>query len=158
MAGARRIRPARAADLRALAVIFHAAIHAEPSPYTRRQRRAWAPSVPAAPDWELRLAAQEVRVAEESGGITGFMTLGPGGYVDLAFILPEARGRGVFRDLLRAIEAAARAAGETELVTDASLAAEAPFAACGFTTVLREEVRRRGVALQRARMRKPLTS
>jgi putative acetyltransferase len=116
--------------------------------------------MPHPPDPEgfaARLAPQHVVLAEEAGRFLGFMTLESGGYLDLAYILPGARGRGLFRALCDAIETEARARGALRLATHASLMAEPAFRAMGFAVMHRETVDLGGQSLARARMEKELT-
>ncbi|MFV0383713.1 GNAT family N-acetyltransferase [Paracoccus sp. (in: a-proteobacteria)] len=142
------------ADLPLLGEVAHDAVHNGAGPYSQAQRAAWLPDVP---DWAARLADQSVALAEQGDRIAGFMTLlYPEGYVDLAFIRPDTRGRGMFRALCTLIETRALEIGIACLHTHASLMAEGPFAACGFELVARESVERNGQSLQRAEMRKLL--
>ncbi|MGO4852573.1 GNAT family N-acetyltransferase [Phaeovulum sp. W22_SRMD_FR3] len=150
------LRRAVAADADGLAQVMFRAIHAAPSPYTKAERAAWLPQPHAGPDWAARLAAQTVVVAQGRAGILGFLSLDTEGYVDLAFILPEARGSGLFRALHSQIEAEAWAAGLPRLYTHASLMAEPAFRACGYRLLEREGVARGDQVLRRALMEKPL--
>lgn len=149
------IRTATPADFDVLGQIMFEAIHDGDSPYTAAQRRAWLPAPPGGAGWSGKLAAQIVVLSEDNAP-TGFMTLEPGGYLDLAFIHPEARGRGLFRALCQRIEAEARALGLSRLTTHASLLAQRPFAAMGFSVVHHEQVPRGDEWLARAEMTKTL--
>lgn len=146
------IRWANPAEYDALGRVMYDAIRQGRSPYTPAQRRAWLPAPNAGPGWAARLAAQRVAVAE---GLTGFMTLDDFGQIDLAFILPGARGKGLFRALLGALEFVATT---PRLTTHASLAAIGPFAAMGFSELRRESVVRAGETLGRALMEKQLNA
>jgi len=144
------------AEYDALGQLMFDAIHSEPSPYSEAERMAWRAEPYAGPDWHARLSAQHVLIAEEDGRPVGFLTLTPGGYVDLGYLLPEARGRGWFRNLYAALEGIARETGETRLLTHASLAAEGPFKAVGFHVTERETVSIGDQSLRRAAMEKRL--
>ncbi|AUH32183.1 GNAT family N-acetyltransferase [Paracoccus tegillarcae] len=148
------IRWAEPGDSDALGKIMFDAIHRGDSPYSAQQRRAWLPEPYSGRAWSGRLARQRVVVAEEQGQLVGFMTMGDDGNIDLAFILPENRHHGLFRDLLDRIELAARDAGIDQLWTNASLMAEGPFKATGFVTDRTEHVERDGQKLTRFRMHK----
>lgn len=148
------IRWAVPADSDALGQIMFDAIHQGDSPYSADQRRGWLPVPNAGQGWSARLARQRVAVAEQDGRPVGFMTLADDGCIDLAFILPQYRQRGLFRDLLNWIEAAAREAGIDQLWTHASLMAEGPFRATGFVNDQTESVERGGQWLTRFRMHK----
>ncbi len=95
-------------------------------------------------------------MAEVEGAVVGFMSIEPGGYIDLAFIRPEHWGRGLFRQMFDLVEAHARGAGEARLWTHASLTAQPAFRAMGFSTIHHETVARNGESLQRAKMEKTL--
>lgn len=138
-----------------LGQIMYAAIHADPSPYTPAQRQAWCGQAPNSAAWQTRLAQQEVFVAERQAGPVGFMTLARP-EIDLAFVLPGARGQGVFRGLYDASEHCARMQKITRLTTYASLMAQPAFARMGFVILHQEEVPRGSQVLSRALMAKDL--
>lgn len=112
--------------------------------------------MPVPPNFTDRLAVQRVAVAERDDRIAGLMTLRDDGYVDLAFIRPEARGQHLFSRLHDLIEQDARLRGMACLHCHASLMAEGPFLRCGYEVLSRERVRRGDQLLDRAEMRKTL--
>lgn len=134
------------------------AIHADPSPYSERERAAWRAVPYAGADWHKRLAQKYVLIAESGTRAVGFLTVEPGGYIDLGYILPDARGCGWFRKLFERIEAKAQDMEEARLHTHASLAAEGPFKAVGFQVTKREIVPLNGQSLRRAAMEKRLVN
>ena len=150
-----RLRRATPADFDALGIVMFRAIHEGPSPYSRAQRNAWLVAPNCGNDWAQRLAAQHV-VLGEGDKITGFMTLTDRGYIDLAYILPDARGQGLFARLLGGIEAEAQRRNLTRLTTHASLMAQPAFARHGFAIDHHETVKRNGQSLARAAMSKTL--
>lgn len=108
--------------------------------------------------WEDRLAAADTVVAVKGGAAVGFMSLDPTrGYLDLAFVLPEAMGQGVAAALYAVLEGRARALGLACLTTEASHLAEPFFARHGWRVVRRQRVERHGVMLSNALMEKALT-
>lgn len=141
-------------DLPHLGEVAFDAVRNGPGPYDQAQRAAW---FPAPPDWQDRLRDQHVAIARQGGTILGLIALRADGYVDLAFLRPDARGRGLFRDLFAMIEARARDLGLTVLTTHASLMAEGPFLAQGFVILQRERVERAGQWLDRTEMRRTLS-
>lgn len=147
------LREMIAGEQDALGRVMFRAVREGPSDYTEAQRRAWCAMPPAGEGWAAKLAAQEVRVVEALGAPVGFITR-DGAYVDLAFVLPEWQGRGVFAMLYDRTEADARAAGLRRLWVHASLMAQPAFAAKGFAVVRHETVARRGETLDRAEMEK----
>ncbi|WP_299925837.1 GNAT family N-acetyltransferase [uncultured Pelagimonas sp.] len=146
-------RWATAEDYEILGEIMFAAIHAEPSPYTPAQRLAWCPKPPSGADWMAKLASQQVAVVEIDQKLVGMMTLEETGYLDLAFLLPQARGQGHLAKLFEMIKDRVRDYKLDKITTHASLAAQSPFTALGFHTLHRESVQRNGETLQRAEMR-----
>jgi putative acetyltransferase len=151
------LRWAVADDFAALGEVMFAAVRQGQSPYSEAQRAAWTPAPRSGPAWQERLAAQQIVVAEADGRIVGFMSLAAGGYVDFAYIRPEARGAGLFRRLYECIEVRAQQVGVSRLWAHASLMAEPAFAAMGFRVIQRESVDLSGQQLSRATMEKRLT-
>ena len=66
------------------------------------------------------------------------------GWLDFAYVAPEAMGQGVAETLYAVLEGRARAAGLTRLETEASLLAERFFARRGWRIEKRQEVERNG--------------
>lgn len=115
------IRPYRATDRAATALVYYRAIHeGTTTHYNAAQRAAWAPRATpdsAKPD---KLLDQWAWVADEGGKITGFMSLCPDGLLDMAFVLPEAMGTGLATALYTALLTRARAARLPRLTVEAS--------------------------------------
>jgi putative acetyltransferase len=124
------------------------------SRYSEQQRAAWVPVRRSGEEWAARLQRQDIVVAEQDGKAVGFVSLAEGGYVDFAYIRPEARHTGLFRQLLSQIVERAIAKGEPLLWTHASLMAEPAFANLGFTIRKRERVHIGDEALDRCEMEK----
>ncbi|MEL6619547.1 MAG: GNAT family N-acetyltransferase [Pseudomonadota bacterium] len=148
-----QIRNMRKGEADALGRVMWDAIHRGAGTYTPAQRVAWCPAPPAGAAWAARLMEQRVWVADR-GGPVGFVTLAPGGYVDLAFVIAAVQGQGVFARLLDAVEAAA---DTPRLWTHASLSARPAFAARGFHVIRHETVARGAEMLDRAEMEKMRT-
>ncbi|MEO9652218.1 MAG: GNAT family N-acetyltransferase [Roseobacter sp.] len=147
-----QIRRATKEDTDALAQIFYKSVREGPSLYTQAQRVAWMPAVPQHARFATRLAPMWVYVAAENGRVFGFMGTEPSGYIDLAFILPQYRGKGAFRLLFEATRTQAIACALGRLWTHASLTAQPAFKAMGFSVIQHETVERTGEMLQRAEM------
>ncbi len=143
-------------DHDALADVLFDAVRRGPSLYTERQRAAWAPSPRRGDAWAARLDGQAIAIARNAGGIAGFISLAADGYVDFAYIRPEAQGTGLFRRLFTQVERLARERGEPRLWVHASLMAQPAFAAMGFTVVEHETVEIAGERLERVTMEKVL--
>jgi putative acetyltransferase len=86
------------------------------------------------------------------------MSIERGGYIDFAFIRPEAQGSGLFRRLFDMVQERARAADEPRLWVHASLMAQPAFAAVGFSVVEHQIVQIGDQDFQRAMMEKPLVT
>ena len=151
------VRKAVAADADVLGLIMFDAIRSGPSAYTDAQRTAWQEHPNVGTDWAARLARQQVWIAIVQGSAVGFLSLGDGGYVDLAFVVARAQGKGVFSELFAALETQAIAAGLPRLWTHASLMAQPAFEARNFHVIRHETVERNGEVLARAEMEKTLT-
>ncbi len=144
-----------------LADIVFDAVRNGPSLYTEAQRAAWVPVRPSTgsgvgEEWAARLEGQVIAVARDETRFVGFMSLALEGYIDFAFIRPDAQGSGLFRRLFAMIEDKARSQNEPRLWTNASLMAQPAFAAVGFAVVERQLVEMGGESLERAVMEKDL--
>lgn len=151
-----QIRRGETSDHAALADIFHESVRDGATLYSDAQRIAWSPAQPEMADWSAKLGAQTVFVAEAGGKPVGFLTLMPDGEVDLAYIHPSHKSKGLFRRLYDPLEAQAREAGLKALTTHASLHAHPAFLAVGFEVTEEEHVARNGETFQRFAMRKVL--
>ncbi len=157
------IRQATVSDFNALGQIMFAAVREGESPYSASQREAWMPTARSGGVWNKRLSAQYVLFAETEGSPIGFMSLAPTdapneGYVDFAYILPEARGKGLFRKLYEQIKSEAISRQHSKLFTHASLMAAPAFAKMGFEYLEKEEVEIGGEMLPRFHMHKGISS
>lgn len=114
----RRYRPEdRAATA---GVFFRAVREGTAGRYSEAQRQDWAKS--PEPDWTTPdpREGQFTLVSEETGRITGFMAMTPEGYLDMAFVLPEAMGKGHAAALYDGLLAHARAIGVRRMTVRAS--------------------------------------
>ena len=154
----RQIKPtwATPTDHAELADVMFDAVRNGPSKYTPAQRAAWVPERRRGAEWESRLAAKDIAIGRDRIRILGFMTIEGGGYIDFAFIRPEAQGSGLFRRLFDMVQERARAAHEARLWVHASLMAQPAFAAVGFSITEHQVVQIGDQDLKRAYMEKPL--
>jgi putative acetyltransferase len=141
-----------------LADVMFDAVRNGPSKYTPAQRAAWVPERRRGAEWESRLAAKDIAIGRDRIRILGFMTIEGGGYIDFAFIRPEAQGSGLFRRLFVMVQERARAAHEARLWVHASLMAQPAFAAVGFSVVEHQIVQIGDQDFQRAMMEKPVVT
>lgn len=125
-------------------------------------RRDYSPSQLSA--WETGLLARleadgepgTTLLALDGQGVVAFGRLQPAAHLDLLFCRARGRGRGYAAAVLAALEGEARRLGAPRLSTAASLTARAFFERHGFRVEAEEQVLRRGLALRRFRMAKPL--
>ena len=151
------LRSAAPSDFDALGQLMFECVRVGDSPYTEAQRQAWVPEPRNGPEWTQRLGRQFIIIAEGETGPHGFMSLLEAeGYIDFAYVLPQARGQGLFRKLYQQIEQRAANAGAERLQVHASLMAEPAFGAMGFKIVTPEEVAIGDQHLKRFLMEKSL--
>ncbi len=151
------VRDYRPADAEALGAIYTRAVReGTRGHYDARQRRVWAEYWPGGGSWEDRLRGFRTWVAEADRAPVGFMSLGQGGHLELAFVLPDWMGRGVADALYDALEAEARARGLTRLDTEASHLARRFFLRRGWREIARKDKLHAGVILTNYRMEKRL--
>lgn len=149
----REIRRGRPDDLPALIDIFWRGVHEGAAPrYTEAERRAWLPHRPEPQVWSARIAGQTVFVSEEAGARTGFLTLTPDGYLDFAYVLPEARGDGTADALLAVLTNHAQVRGLTRVTTRASDMALSFFLRHGWGVIGPDPQTREGITLSSTRM------
>ena len=142
------ITRARIGEYRALDEVCWLAITRGATRYSVPTRFAWASKRRRGAAFGRKMARQTVFVARRSSGPVGLMSVRADGYIDLAFIVPMARGQGLFRRLFAAV----RRSHVGALHTHASLHAEPAFEAMGLRVSRREVVLRHGQRLQRAYM------
>lgn len=151
------LRAYHASDLTALVALFNTSVHELTAEhYDEAQRQAWAPAVVDMLEWQTRLSALELLIAEDRHVIAGFIGFSLAGYIGLLFTAPGYARQGVATALYAAAEQRLRAAGARELFTEASLVAQAFFAGQGFSVQQAQTVTRGAVILPRMLMRKPL--
>lgn len=151
------VRSYAAEDAEALGQVFYRAVREGANArYSDEQVVAWSPEPPSGGVWRDRLSAADTVLAEQDNAPLGFMTLDEKGYLDLAFVVPEAMGTGVSDAIYAVLEGRARARGIATLTTQASLLAEPFFARHGWQVTRRQEVEIRGVVLNNAWMEKHL--
>jgi putative acetyltransferase len=149
------LRPYAEADLGLLVALFTASVHTLGAPhYAPAQLDAWAPRPPDLAAWRQRLHAQHTLLAEDALGACGFISWRDDGCIDTLYTAPRSARRGVATRLVQAAEDALSAAGVTELLTEASLAAWPFFETRGFSVVAPQTVTRRGATFTRFLMRK----
>lgn len=152
-----QLRDCRPGDAAAVVALFRAAVReTAASHYDPAQRAAWAPDDLHAADWEPRLAAQHVVLADIDGALAGFIAWDDHGLVDLLFTAPAFGRRGIASRLYREAEARMRTAGVRTAHTYASHLSRPLFERHGWRLLRTEWVDLQGVTLERFEMHKPL--
>ncbi|SDZ10374.1 Acetyltransferase, GNAT family [Jannaschia faecimaris] len=155
----RQLRRGRSEDLPVLIEVFWRGVHEGAAPrYSDEQRQAWLPVRPEIEAFAAHLANQIVFAAEEGGIVTGFMTMTPEGYLDLAYVLPEARGTGTADALLAMIVNHAVARGLSALTTRASDMARPFFIRHGWQVLAAAPQIRAAVTIPATDMKLPLVA
>jgi putative acetyltransferase len=151
------IRPFRTEDATETARVFFESVHGGTrSRYDGVQRHAWAPRIPDTDTWLDRLRSQTVFVAEVNGAIAGFMAMKGDGCIDLAYVAPEAMGRGIGKELYDAVLADAVRKDLSRLYAEASHIARPFFERQGWSVVAPQTVQRGGVSIPNFMMEKRL--
>ncbi|MEM8632846.1 MAG: GNAT family N-acetyltransferase [Pseudomonadota bacterium] len=138
-----RIRPYHKDDADACGAVFAAAVETGAAGhYDAAQRRAWAARSAHEGFWPERLAKLTTVVATDmEKRIVGFASMrAEDGYLDLLFIDPGLRGRGLADELLRRLVDAALSLGLKRMTTHASLVARSFFARNGWQEDSRKTV------------------
>ncbi len=149
------LQPYREEDSPALAALFYETVHrVNIKDYTPAQVQAWAPAPPDPDAWHRSFAGHLVWVAWQAGEAVGFGDLNPEtGYLDRLYIRWDKQGLGIGSLLCDRLEQDCAAA---TVYTDASITAQPFFAHRGYRLIFRQQVERRGVLLENARMEKSL--
>lgn len=126
------IRHFRPSDAQATRDVFVAAVQiGAAGRYSAEELAEWMPDPAMPPDWGPWLDRHITLVAEE-GAIAGFMMLERSGYLNMAFVRPEAMGKGVADALYAGILAEARALHLPRLTVLASRYAQGFFTRHGW--------------------------
>ena len=152
------LREAGPADMAGLAALFYRAVQIGAAPaYSRAQRDVWAGKQPTETAWAARLDGLLTLLAEQDGAVVGFMSMRMGdGYLDLAFVEPDARGTGVAAMIYAELEERARLACLKRLFSHASHLAKPFLVGQGWRVIRPNAVERHGVTLDNWLMEKSL--
>ncbi len=147
------IRDGSAVDAETCHAVYRDAVHNGTAPlYSAEQAEAWAPTGEPA-DWlGTRLADGRTWVADLDGEAIGFLTATHAGHLDLFFVRPEWRRRGVSSELYDHMIVWARANRLSKMTTFASHLAKRFLERRGWAVVEMETAIRNGVALDRWKM------
>ena len=147
------LQPYREEDSAALAVLFYKTVRrVNIKDYTPAQVQAWAPAPPDPDVWHRSFAGHLAWVAWQAGEAVGFGDLDPEtGYLDRLYVRWDKQGLGIGSMLCDRLEQNCTAA---TVYTYASITAQPFFAHRGYQLIFRQQVERRGVLLENARMEK----
>lgn len=152
------IRPYAPTDRTACQTVFYRAVREGTADfYNKAQRDAWAPSKTPDPSQPDKLLDQWCWVAEAKNNILGFMSLTRNGYLDMAFVVPEARGKGVANALYATLMGHAKAEGLKTLTVNASHLARRFFSKQGWAVDYAEDHPSNGQIFERFHMSLDIT-
>lgn len=150
-----------AADAPLCAQIYFDAVRgASGGPYSDHELAAWAPNVPSGPEWSDRFRDGSGFLAYRGEKAVGFMLMTQDHHIDLAFVLPSARGQGTAGQLYDAI--LAETPSNAPLFTFASFLFRPFLERRGWRVTETQHIERNGETLTRFAMtldsaRTPLT-
>lgn len=133
-----RIRPATAADADAACTVLRRSIaelcRADHGG-DREILRAWlankTPAVVAA--WIAEPTRRMVVAVDDAGSVLGVGMASPGGTIELNYVSPDARFRGVSKAIMRDLEAWLRSRGHARCTLVSTATARAFYAALGYS-------------------------
>lgn len=144
-------------DLKEIAAVYRNAVMAlGPPAYAEDQTVVWASYPEDSDAFYGRLSRGITLVADFCGKPIAFGQLEPDDHIAFLYSSPEFARRGIATRIHAALESAARAAGTSILRTEASRISRPFFERRGYEIVASECVERKGVAIERFRMRKLL--
>jgi putative acetyltransferase len=150
------VRPYRDADLGSVIALLRESVHQLAAPYyTQPQLEAWAPRIPDLEQWRARLGSLRTLLAVDNASVAGFLSFEPNGHIDLLYVHPAYARQGVASALFRHIESDLP---NTELFTEASLAARPFFLHHGFHIAQEASVMVRGSSFQQCLMRRSVVA
>jgi len=142
------IRTYRAEDVHQIVELFRRSVRELASrDYTPEQIAAWAPETPEPPAWSSRLTSGLVIVGEIEARIAGFARLEANGHLDLLYVHPDFKRRGVASKLCEVLEGRARRNGISRLFTESSISAKPFFERRGFRLTREQEAFSQGVKM-----------
>jgi len=139
------LRRYRAEDLYALIELFRGTVHAiNAKDYTQEQLDAWAPVDIDAERWGAKLLQYYTMVAEMDGILCGFADIDGTGYFDHLFVHKDYQGRGIAKELVKAVEAFAIQSKAETITVNVSITARPFFLKQGYELVKQQEVEYNG--------------
>lgn len=148
-----RLRQARAGDGPGCHQVFYRAVHeGTVNHYSPEERQAWAPDPTPSEAFETTLLQHFTIVATRHGKPIGFMSMGADGHLDLAYVSPDWMGHGIADKLYESVLRHSDAERIPILTTDASFLFRQFLLRRGWTSLARQSVIRRGVAIPNFRM------
>ncbi len=147
------IRGYRETDAQETLDIFLSAVNETAAAhYSTEQIAAWSrPEERELGTWNSA-RSRDTFVATISTQLVGFSDVSDDGYIDMMFVAPKFGRRGVASALLAHISGIAKAAGITELSTDASITARPFFERHGFAVVAEQRPITHGIEMINFRM------
>ncbi len=123
--------------------------------YSTEQIEAWS-SKSDQKKWIDRINEQHFLLCETDGVLAGFSSITKSGYLDLLFVHPDYKGKGIATRLLSQIETAAKSFACEQIESDVSITAKSVFLVMGYQVVSEELVQAGDEMLKNFRMIKKL--
>lgn len=147
-----KIRKYRHADCGQMAKLFYDTVHTVcAEDYTEEQLDAWATGEVDLAQWDKSFSEHLTLVAEMDGIIVGFGDMDREGYLDRLYVHKDYQRKGIASAICSRLE---RTAASTVVTTHASITARAFFEKRGYSTVKKQTVIRKGIALANFIMKK----
>lgn len=148
----RKYQPSDAPELRRL--FFDTVHQINIRDYSPEQVAAWAPENYDIAAWQNRLKANDPWVCESDGIVVGFADLQSTGYIDQFYVHHLWQGRGVGRQLMTTLLAAAKQQQIAQLWSNVSITAKPFFTHFGFVIAAQQQVAISGISFTNFRMTK----
>jgi putative acetyltransferase len=145
-------------DTEEIMQLFYDTVHRINSrDYSQEQVDAWAPEHMDAQKWIERMQDRMTYVAEENGKVIGFAELERNGHIGCFYCHADHQNMGVGTALFNKIQLIAENMNLQKLFTEVSITAKPFFEHMGFTVIVSQEVKLRGVELINYVMEKRLS-
>lgn len=144
-------------DLPEILDLFETAIKQSCSnDYTPAQIEAWVTSRQIPGRWQTKVENQHFLLARSGQELVGFTSLEDDNYVDVMYVHPNYKGKGVATELLHQLESLAYERGVSKLKSDVSITARPFFEKMGFKVIRKNDNEVRGEVLVNFRMVKKI--
>ncbi len=139
------LRLFQAKDVNSIARLFHDTVRQiNIRDYSLAQVTAWSPDDIYFQDWLNACSGKFTYIAEQNSNLLGFGQLENNGYIDCFYVHYLHQGRGIGRQIYRAIEDKARELNLSCLSAEVSITAKPFFICQGFIQIEEQQIMCRG--------------